>query len=358
MQARPPPGPPATISPVAGVDREPEGLEPGEPQASRGDAPEPPREPRAGQRWLSLAEALGMLLLCLIAALAVGGIELLLVAPSTQRIEFKLYERERAGVRAAAPQEVVQRIEALGLPGTVEWRERRDVPVIVVHTTDSLDAVAAAVNDVLMQAGYRPAEPDVHTMPDAEALLRDRPALTLGLQAVVLIGFGTVLARLRVRGPAPSAVASTPAALGLGAAAGLVGFSAALLVSGIQHLLGWSIQEQAWLLELLEDRRTVLTILPFVVLLMPMSEETLFRGYLFRFLLQRNGAATAYLVSAACFSAVHFHLPGLPTYFVVGLLFAYVCRRTSTLIAPMAGHVTYNGLALGLSLLVPGAGGP
>lgn len=333
---------------MSGFDQHPAGTE-------LGGAPEQPREPRSGRPWLSVVEALGTLLICLVVALAVGGIELLLVAPSTHRIEFKLFERDRAGLRATAPQEVAARIEALGLTGTVDWRERRGVPEIVVHTPDSPDTLAAAVNDVLMQSGYRPAEPDVRTTPDPEALLRDYPALTLGLQATVLIGFGAALAHLRVRGPARSAVASTPAALGLGVAAGLVGFVAALLVSGVQHLLGWSIQEQAWLLELLQDRETLLTILPFVVLLLPVSEETLFRGYLFRFLLQRNGALTAYLVSAACFSVVHFHLPGLPTYFIVGLLFAYVCRRTSTLLAPMAGHVTYNGLALGLSLLAPGA---
>jgi hypothetical protein len=95
-------------------------------------------------------------------------------------------------------------------------------------------------------------------------------------------------------------------------------------------------------------------VLPFVIVVMPVSEEMLFRGYVFRFLLERSGARTAYIVSAAAFSAVHLHLPGVPTYFIVGLLFAFVCRRTGTLVAPMAGHVTYNGLALGLSLLVPG----
>ena len=315
---------------------------------------EMPLEPQPGRRWLAVAEALGLLLACLTMALAVGGLELLLLAPPTHHIQFKLYERDHPGVRPVTPDELVERIEALGFAGTVEWKERKDRPVLVLRGLDSVDMVAAAVNDVLMQSGYRPSEPEVSSIPDPQALLRDYPALTLGLQAAVLITFGAGLARLRVRGPAPAAVASAPRALGLGAAAGLVGFAAALLVSAVQHLLGWSIQEQAWLLELLRDRQTLLTILPFVVLVMPLSEETLFRGYLFRFLLQRNGAWTAYIVSAACFSAVHLHLPGLPTYFIVGLLFAYVLRRTSTLIAPMMGHVTYNGLALGFSLLAPG----
>jgi len=251
------------------------------------------------------------------------------------------------------PLERQLRVEALGLSGSVEAIERRGTAAIVLRGVADADRARTEVENLLTEAGYRRFDPEVRSLPDPEALLRDYPALTLGLQAAVLIVFGFTLARLRVR-PA-RASATVQKSLVLGSAAGLVGFVCALLVSAIQYLVGWSIEEQTWLLELLSDRETLLSVLPFVVVVMPISEEALFRGYVFRFLSQRAGVATAYIVSAATFSAVHLHLPGVPTYFIVGLLFAWVCRRTGSLLAPMAGHVTYNGLALGLSLLAPAA---
>ena len=329
-------------------------MSPLDPEAGNGPlngafAPLPsPDEPRP---WLGVVEALLLLLACLATALAVGGLELILLAPRVHEIEFRLYEGGGGKVRAD-PDLLMERVQALGLPGRVERTERKGQPAIVIRGLDSIDPAESRVKEVLEQSGYRRIDPDVRSGPDPEALLRDYPALTLATQAAVLIAFGLVLARLRVR--RVRARVSSPMALFGGVLAGVLGFLGALLVSAIQHLLGWSIEEQPWILELLRDRETLATVLPLVVLLMPVSEEMLFRGYLFRFLLERSGVRTAYLVSAVSFSAVHLHLPGVPTYFIVGLLFAHVCRRTGTLAAPIAGHVTYNGLALGLSLLAPG----
>ena len=73
-------------------------------------------------------------------------------------------------------------------------------------------------------------------------------------------------------------------------------------------------------------------------------------GYLFRFLNERAGGRIAFPLSAACFSVIHFNWSGLVVYFVVGLLFAWSCRRTATLTAPITAHVVYNGAAFGLAL--------
>jgi len=311
------------------------------------DAPEPPS--RRG--WLGVVEALSLLVACLATALAVGGFELILLAPPAYELEFRLYGRAAPG-GILDPEVVVERIEALDLPGSVQLTERRGRDAIVVRGVDSIDPTKARIEEVLIEAGYRRIDPEVRSAPDPQVLLRDYPALTLGSQALVLIVFGVVLARLRVGRVV--ATTSTARSLASGILAGFVGFLAALSVSAIQHLAGWSIEEQTWILDLLRERGALPTVLPLVVLLMPISEETLFRGYVFRFLLERSGPRTAYIVSAAAFSAVHLHLPGVPTYFVVGLLFAFVCRRTGTLVAPMIGHVTYNALAVGLSFFAPG----
>ena len=314
-----------------------------------------PDEAPAPRRWLAVVEALGWLLACLFTALAVGGLELVLLAPETHELVFKLYTREPAEIRTD-PQGLVARIEALGVAETVLHHERRGTTEIVLQGVSDADRARNDVSELLSEAGYLRFDPEQRSSPDPQSLLRDHAALTLGMQAAVLLAFALTLTRLRVR---PAAVRAPPTrSLGLGFAAGLVGFVCALGVSAIQYVLGWSIEEQTWLIELLRNRETLLAVMPFVVVVMPVSEEALFRGYVFRFLAQRAGAATAYVVSAATFSAVHLHLPGIATYFVVGLLFAWVCRRTGSLLAPMAGHVTYNGLALGLSLLAPALSNP
>jgi len=169
-----------------------------------------------------------------------------------------------------------------------------------------------------------------------------------------LVAFGVAFMRWRVPRVPGGERSRWPVALGLGVTVGVAGFVCAVTLSAIQTLLGWSVEEQEWLVELLRNRDTLARVLPLVVLAAPLAEETFFRGYMFRFLLLRSGTWPAYLLSAGSFSLIHLHLPGIPTYFVVGLLFAWVCRRTSTLVAAVAAHMTYNGTAMLLTLLMPG----
>jgi membrane protease YdiL (CAAX protease family) len=97
-------------------------------------------------------------------------------------------------------------------------------------------------------------------------------------------------------------------------------------------------------------------------LLVPIGEETLFRGYVFNALRltfeQRPwGRALAYLVSALLFSAAHSlsatqGLIGLliPT-FCMGLLLAWGMHRTGSLIPCIIAHAMNNGIGL-LALVV------
>lgn len=82
----------------------------------------------------------------------------------------------------------------------------------------------------------------------------------------------------------------------------------------------------------------------------PIVEELFFRGYVFNAYLAEKGEGTAYLASSLIFGAVH----GLPTLFVaifsMGLVLAYLYRRTGTIIAPIIAHVLNNGAAF-LALL-------
>jgi membrane protease YdiL (CAAX protease family) len=321
---------------------------------NRTAAPEEPLE--TGQSsgngpWLGLVEALAVLVACVGTIVIIGGIVAIVLAPRVYSIEFELVEREMDGMTPATNETLVLRVADLGLPGEVETSEKRGQPLLLLTNLESVDAVEVLVNEVLIESGYRPSPGKMRTGFDGMAMITNRPEVTIGLQAAVLILFGGVFYRFRVSPPITTEVARIPVAVLAGLAAGGAGFVCSIVIAYVQQLLGWTIEEQAWLMELLKNRDSLWTLIPWIVVVVPFAEETFFRGYFFRFLHQRSGIIPAYLLSAGCFSLIHFHLPGLLVYFVVGIFFSYVCRRTSTLLAPVVGHITYNGLALAVALM-------
>lgn len=94
------------------------------------------------------------------------------------------------------------------------------------------------------------------------------------------------------------------------------------------------------------------------VLLVPVAEETLFRGLLLRGLYDRSPAA-AWCVSVAAFSLVHILgylgrysplmlLMAFIQYLPAGLCLAYAYRRSDTIIAPILMHMAINQIALSM----------
>lgn len=89
------------------------------------------------------------------------------------------------------------------------------------------------------------------------------------------------------------------------------------------------------------------------VVVQPVVEELLFRGYLQRFLAARPdiGPVRALILSAAVFALFHESAVVLPI-FAIGLLFGWVYWRTGSLHASILLHVLHNGIGtLGLLLL-------
>ena len=89
-----------------------------------------------------------------------------------------------------------------------------------------------------------------------------------------------------------------------------------------------------------------------VVLLAPIAEEMLFRGYLLPRLAARMGPQPALLATALLFAALHTHY-GLQALVLVvhGVVLGWARLRTGRLAAPVLLHMAVNGLALGASLL-------
>jgi len=74
----------------------------------------------------------------------------------------------------------------------------------------------------------------------------------------------------------------------------------------------------------------------------PVSEEMVFRGGIFRFLLGRAPRWVAYTASAGLFALAHTNWVSFLPLFLLGLLFAAAYERTGRLAVPMLAHALFN----------------
>jgi membrane protease YdiL (CAAX protease family) len=82
-----------------------------------------------------------------------------------------------------------------------------------------------------------------------------------------------------------------------------------------------------------------------VAVIAPLAEEIFFRGYVFNAYLAAKGPRTAYLGSALVFASVHLLPTLLPTFFLIGLVLAFIYRRTGSIVAPIVAHTINNSTA-------------
>jgi membrane protease YdiL (CAAX protease family) len=89
-----------------------------------------------------------------------------------------------------------------------------------------------------------------------------------------------------------------------------------------------------------------------VVLLAPLNEELVFRGFLYGGLRRIAPAWTALVLSAVLFGLVHFTPPTtiLPM-FVFGLFLARLMERTGSIVACFVAHATFNAISVATAIL-------
>jgi membrane protease YdiL (CAAX protease family) len=90
-----------------------------------------------------------------------------------------------------------------------------------------------------------------------------------------------------------------------------------------------------------------------IVLLGPLAEEIVFRGYLQGALGATFGAPLALVASAAMFGWIHGWSYALPIG-LLGLLFGWLRLRHRSLLAPVTAHAVHNGATVLLTCTVPG----
>lgn len=100
---------------------------------------------------------------------------------------------------------------------------------------------------------------------------------------------------------------------------------------------------------LLERGAVLLT----AVVVAPVAEEFIFRGYIYGVLKRYGGTVVAMLVSAALFAAVHVHVPSLAGLFLLAIVLTVIYERTGSLWAPIAMHSAFNSIAVGIVMFFP-----
>lgn len=90
------------------------------------------------------------------------------------------------------------------------------------------------------------------------------------------------------------------------------------------------------------------------VVVAPVVEEFLFRGYLYGVMRRYLGAVAGIALNAALFAGIHLHVPSLAPLFVFAVCLTLAYERTGSLLVPMTMHALFN--ALSVSLLIWGVG--
>lgn len=173
----------------------------------------------------------------------------------------------------------------------------------------------------------------------------------IALYAMMLITLG---AFLLARGVSPVRAFGlrppTPAAaLGLALVAFAGTYPAVLVSQQLVEVFGVSVSDGDEVVQFLRGSLSAsgwATVALLAVVVAPVTEEVIFRGFLYGVLRRPFGAMAAMGATALLFAAVHGNLPAVPAYFLlaVGLTLAY--ERTGSLWTPILMHAIFNGISL------------
>jgi len=127
---------------------------------------------------------------------------------------------------------------------------------------------------------------------------------------------------------------------------GALAFLVSALLQSFLELVGvhqTQLRELGWIRDL--DLTSFLAMFLVGAIGAPLAEELYFRGYVFTAYLREKGPVVAYLLSGLVFAGLHLNREALLPIFVLGVMLAWMYRRTNSIITPIAAHAFNNGLA-------------
>ncbi|QUL53334.1 CPBP family intramembrane metalloprotease [Paenibacillus tritici] len=182
-------------------------------------------------------------------------------------------------------------------------------------------------------------------IPDDQAILR----INIGGAGNGLIGFLALFAAyaLRIRNFCAFGFRMTERKwLLVGVVIGIAAFGGCFVIEGIYYHFVTEINTQADFQTAAQGGPLSMFILLITgAILTPLSEEFVFRGVIAN-ALNRYGAWAGIVGSAAIFGVVHGFTVILLDAFMVGVLVAYLFRKTGSIWPGVVVHIVYNGLNL------------
>ncbi|HSX10837.1 MAG TPA: CPBP family intramembrane glutamic endopeptidase [Chlamydiales bacterium] len=90
-----------------------------------------------------------------------------------------------------------------------------------------------------------------------------------------------------------------------------------------------------------------------IIILAPLVEETLFRGFLQTFIRQHLGSKQAILITSVCFSLFHYasgqtlgNISIIISLFVLSLFLGFLYEKRGSILAPMTLHASFNAISV------------
>ena len=102
-----------------------------------------------------------------------------------------------------------------------------------------------------------------------------------------------------------------------------------------------------------EDKRAIYLTMAIGVVVAPVAEETIFRGFIYGVLKRYMGTSAAALINAGLFAAVHLNASSLVGLFVLALAFTLAYEATGCLLVNICMHATFNLVNFIMMLWLP-----
>jgi membrane protease YdiL (CAAX protease family) len=89
------------------------------------------------------------------------------------------------------------------------------------------------------------------------------------------------------------------------------------------------------------------------VIVAPVAEEIIFRGYFYGVIRRFGGRIPAILTSSLLFAAIHVHLPSMLGLGLLAVILCLLYERTGSLWATMTMHAAFNATTIAALIFFP-----
>jgi len=107
-----------------------------------------------------------------------------------------------------------------------------------------------------------------------------------------------------------------------------------------------SSQDVVEFLQAAESPRDRMAVLAMAIVVAPLAEEFIFRGYLYPVGKKYFGPFLSTLVTAALFAALHGHMASLPALFTLALCLTLSYEKSGSLLVPRIMHAVFNAVSV------------